>query len=199
MSETTRASQAKVQAGERSSTIERAVADIAAWSAVIVVDDEDRENEGDLIFAAGMATPELVASWCATPPATTCVPLDGDGCDRLGLPPMYSMNQDKHGTAYTVTVDARLGVGTGIGAADRAAMRLLADPKATANDFTRPGHVVHVRARRAVCCAARPPPGGPAVGPGPPGRAGTRGRDLRDRQPEGRRAHGADRRAASCR
>ncbi|MEU2229277.1 bifunctional 3,4-dihydroxy-2-butanone-4-phosphate synthase/GTP cyclohydrolase II, partial [Streptomyces sp. NPDC018347] len=77
-----------------------------------------------------------------------CVPLDGDDCDRLGLPPMYATNQDKHGTAYTVTVDAREGIGTGISASDRAAtMRLLANPESGANDFTRPGHVVPLRAK----------------------------------------------------
>ncbi|MBA5848528.1 bifunctional 3,4-dihydroxy-2-butanone-4-phosphate synthase/GTP cyclohydrolase II [Gordonia amicalis] len=129
-------------------TIERAIADIAAGKAVVVVDDEDRENEGDLIFAAEMATPELVAFMVRYTSGYLCVPLDGDACDRLGLPPMYSMNQDKHGTAYTVTVDAREGIGTGISASDRATtMRLLADPAATAGDFTRPGHVVPLRAK----------------------------------------------------
>ena len=113
----------------RFDSIERAVADIAAGKAVVVVDDEDRENEGDLIFAAEKATPELVAFMVRYTSGYLCVPLDGDDCDRLGLPPMYATNQDKHGTAYTVTVDAREGIGTGISASDRAAtMRLLADP-----------------------------------------------------------------------
>ncbi|MEO9328542.1 bifunctional 3,4-dihydroxy-2-butanone-4-phosphate synthase/GTP cyclohydrolase II [Gordonia aurantiaca] len=134
--------------GVKFDTIERAIADIAAGKAVVVVDDEDRENEGDLIFAAEKATPELVAFMVRYTSGYLCVPLDGDACDRLGLPPMYSMNQDKHGTAYTVTVDAREGIGTGISAADRATtMRLLADPNATAGDFTRPGHVVPLRAK----------------------------------------------------
>ncbi len=132
----------------RLDSIERAIADIAAGKAVVVVDDEDRENEGDLIFAAEKATPELVAFMVRYTSGYLCVPLDGDACDRLGLPPMYSMNQDKHGTAYTVTVDAREGIGTGISASDRATtMRLLADPEATAGDFTRPGHVVPLRAK----------------------------------------------------
>lgn len=98
----------------RFDSIERAVADIAAGKAVVVVDDEDRENEGDLIFAAEKATPELVAFMVRYTSGYLCVPLDGDDCDRLGLPPMYATNQDKHGTAYTVTVDAREGIGTGI-------------------------------------------------------------------------------------
>lgn len=132
----------------RFDTIERAVADIAAGKAVVVVDDEDRENEGDLIFAAEKATPELVAFMVRYTSGYLCVPLDGEDCDRLGLPPMYSVNQDKHGTAYTVTVDAKEGIGTGISASDRATtMRLLADPNATAQDFTRPGHVVPLRAK----------------------------------------------------
>jgi 3,4-dihydroxy 2-butanone 4-phosphate synthase/GTP cyclohydrolase II len=129
-------------------SIERAVADIAAGKAVVVVDDEDRENEGDLIFAAEKATPELVAFMVRYTSGFLCVPLVGEDCDRLGLPPMYSTNQDKRGTAYTVTVDARHDVGTGISASDRAhTMRLLADPDSTANDFTRPGHVVPLRAK----------------------------------------------------
>ena len=132
----------------RFDSVERAVADIAAGKAVVVVDDEDRENEGDLIFAAQMATPELVAFMVRYTSGYLCVPLTSEDCDRLGLPPMYATNQDKHGTAYTVTVDAREGIGTGISASDRAAtMRLLADPASTAHDFTRPGHVVPLRAK----------------------------------------------------
>ena len=132
----------------RFDTVERAIADIAAGKAVVVVDDEDRENEGDLIFAAEKATPELVAFMVRYTSGYLCVPLEGDDCDRLGLPPMYSTNQDKHGTAYTVTVDAKVGVTTGISANDRAVtMRLLADPKSGAEDFTRPGHVVPLRAK----------------------------------------------------
>ena len=104
----------------RLDTVERAVADIAAGKAVVVIDDEDRENEGDLIFAAEKATPELVAFMVRYTSGYLCVPLDGAICDRLGLLPMYAVNQDKHGTAYTVTVDAKVGVGTGISASDRA-------------------------------------------------------------------------------
>src|SRR5690606_29654368 len=132
----------------RFDTIERAVADIAAGKAVVVVDDEDRENEGDLIFAAEKATPELVAFMIRYTSGYICVPLVGDDCDRLGLPPMYATNQDKHGTAYTVSVDAREGITTGISAADRATtMRLLASADARADDLTRPGHVVPLRAK----------------------------------------------------
>jgi len=127
--------------------IERAIAAIAAGRPVIVVDDEDRENEGDLIFAAEMATPELVAFMVRYASGYICVPLTGETCDRLDLPPMYPA-QDRLRTAYTVTVDAREGVTTGISAADRArTIKLLADAGATAGDFVRPGHVVPLRAK----------------------------------------------------
>jgi 3,4-dihydroxy 2-butanone 4-phosphate synthase/GTP cyclohydrolase II len=130
-------------------SIERAVEDLAAGKAVVVVDDEDRENEGDLIFAAEKATPELVAFMVRYTSGYICVPLLESDCDRLDLPPMYHTNQDRRGTAYTVTVDAREGVSTGISATDRAqTMRLLADPTSTSGDFTRPGHVVPLRAKQ---------------------------------------------------
>jgi 3,4-dihydroxy 2-butanone 4-phosphate synthase / GTP cyclohydrolase II len=128
--------------------INRAIADIAAGRPVIVVDDEERENEGDLIFAAARAAPELLAFMVRYTSGYVCVALTGDDCDRLDLPPMYHTNQDKRGTAYTVTVDAREGVTTGISAADRAhTIRLLADPDAKSVDFVRPGHVVPLRAK----------------------------------------------------
>jgi 3,4-dihydroxy 2-butanone 4-phosphate synthase / GTP cyclohydrolase II len=128
--------------------IERAINDIKAGRAVIVVDDEDRENEGDLIFAAELATPELVAFMVRYTSGYVCVPLTEAEADRLDLPPMFRVNQDRRGTAYAVTVDSRDGVTTGISASDRArTIRLLADPDATAADFTRPGHVVPLRAK----------------------------------------------------
>ncbi len=129
-------------------SIDRAVADVAAGRPVIVVDDEERENEGDLILAAARATPELLAFMVRYTSGYICAALTGDDCDRLDLPPMYHTNQDKRGTAYTVTVDAREGVTTGISAADRAhTIRLLADPNAKSVDFVRPGHVVPLRAK----------------------------------------------------
>jgi 3,4-dihydroxy 2-butanone 4-phosphate synthase/GTP cyclohydrolase II len=128
--------------------IERAIAEIAKGNAVVVVDDEDRENEGDLIFAAEKATPELVAFMVRYTSGYICVPLPESDCDRLDLPPMYHTNQDRRGTAYTVTVDAAAGVSTGISATDRAhTMRLLADTDSKPADFTRPGHVVPLRAK----------------------------------------------------
>jgi len=129
-------------------SVRRAVADIAAGRAVVVVDDEDRENEGDLIFAAEKATPELVAFMVRHTSGYICVPLTDPDCDRLQLPPMYHTNQDPRGTAYRVAVDARDVAGTGISAADRAhTIRRLADPATRPFDLTRPGHVVPLRAR----------------------------------------------------
>ncbi|HKE64898.1 MAG TPA: bifunctional 3,4-dihydroxy-2-butanone-4-phosphate synthase/GTP cyclohydrolase II [Micromonosporaceae bacterium] len=129
-------------------TIEQAIADIATGRPVIVVDDEDRENEGDLIFAAELATPELVAFMVRHTSGYICVPLTGAECDRLELPPMYHTNQDRRGTAYTVTVDAREGIATGISAADRTrTIRLLASPDTKPVDLARPGHVVPLRAK----------------------------------------------------
>jgi 3,4-dihydroxy 2-butanone 4-phosphate synthase/GTP cyclohydrolase II len=128
--------------------IEKAIEALAAGRPVIVVDDEDRENEGDLIFAAEHATQELVAFMVRYTSGYICVPLTEAEADRLDLPPMFRVNQDRRGTAYTVTVDAREGVSTGISAADRAhTIRLLADPSSTAADFSRPGHVVPLRAK----------------------------------------------------
>lgn len=129
-------------------SIERAIEDIAAGRPVIVVDDEDRENEGDLIFAAEHATPELVAFMVRYTSGYICVPLPEAEADRLDLPPMFRTNQDARGTAYAVTVDARHGVTTGISAADRAhTIRLLASAQTQPADLSRPGHVVPLRAK----------------------------------------------------
>lgn len=131
----------------RLDSVEDAIADIAAGKAVVVVDNEDRENEGDLIFAAELATPELVAFMVRYSSGYICVPLLPEDCKRLNLPPMMGKNEDVRGTAYTVTVDAATGT-TGISATSRAETMLrLADPLSTADGFTRPGHVVPLAAR----------------------------------------------------
>ncbi|WP_028658610.1 bifunctional 3,4-dihydroxy-2-butanone-4-phosphate synthase/GTP cyclohydrolase II [Nocardioides insulae] len=128
--------------------VEQAIADIAAGKAVVVVDDEGRENEGDIIFAAEMATPELMAFTIRHSSGVICVPLPGEELDRLELPLMTTQNEDKMRTAYAVSVDAREGVSTGISAADRArTARLLADPGTEPVDLTRPGHVFPLRYR----------------------------------------------------
>jgi len=129
------------------STVDEAIARIAAGEAVIVVDDEDRENEGDLVFAAEKATPELLAFTTRHTAGVICVPMTGSELDRLGIPPMCTVNQDPKGTAFAVSVDARNDITTGISAADRArTIRLLADPATTTDDLARPGHVFPLRA-----------------------------------------------------
>ena len=112
-------------------TVEEAVAAIRAGKAVVVVDSEDRENEGDLIFAAQDATPELVAFTVRHTSGYICVSMSDERATALELPPMVVNNQDRHGTAYAVTVDAATGT-TGISARSRATtIAMLADGSAT--------------------------------------------------------------------
>jgi 3,4-dihydroxy 2-butanone 4-phosphate synthase / GTP cyclohydrolase II len=126
--------------------VDRAVKDIAAGRPVLVVDDENRENEGDIIFAASLATPELLAFMIRHTSGVICVPMREAELDRLQLPQMTSHNTEHHRTAFTVSVDVRAGTSTGISAADRAAtIRALADPATTATDLVRPGHVFPLR------------------------------------------------------
>src|SRR5689334_17323261 len=130
--------------------VEQAIADIAAGRPIVVVDDEDRENEGDLVVAAEMATPEIVAFMMSECRGLICAPMEGDELDRLRLPQMVDDNTESMKTAFTVSVDASAahGVTTGISAADRAAtLRLLADGVSEADDFVRPGHIFPLRAR----------------------------------------------------
>ena len=125
-----------------------AVAALRRGLPVIVVDDADRENEGDVVLAAVHATPEWIGWTVRHTSGLLCVPLPGALADALGLPPMVARNEDARGTAYTVSVDARVGTTTGISAADRATTaRLLADPATTAADLVRPGHMLPLRAR----------------------------------------------------
>jgi 3,4-dihydroxy 2-butanone 4-phosphate synthase / GTP cyclohydrolase II len=132
----------------RLDTVERAIADIAGGKAVVVVDDEDRENEGDIIFAAAKATPELMAFTIRYSSGVVCVPMPADMLDRLEIPLMTPHNREKLRTAYTVSVDARDGVTTGISAKDRAhTVRVLADSATEPWEITRPGHVFPLRYR----------------------------------------------------
>jgi 3,4-dihydroxy 2-butanone 4-phosphate synthase / GTP cyclohydrolase II len=131
----------------RLDSIEQAIADIAAGRPVVVVDDEDRENEGDLIFAARKATPELMGFMIRYTSGVVCVPMLGADLDRLKLPPMTAVNEDRKGTAYAVSADARDGITTGISAADRAhTVRVLSDSATEPYELTRPGHVFPLRA-----------------------------------------------------
>ncbi|MBT8159459.1 MULTISPECIES: 3,4-dihydroxy-2-butanone-4-phosphate synthase [Arthrobacter] len=127
--------------------VEAAVQAMAAGRPVIVVDNEDRENEGDIIFAAEHATPALMGWTIRYSSGVICVPLEGARADALALPPMVSVNEDAKGTAYTVSCDAAIGVSTGISATDRAlTARILADPSSTPSSITRPGHIFPLRA-----------------------------------------------------
>ncbi|MEU1278351.1 bifunctional 3,4-dihydroxy-2-butanone-4-phosphate synthase/GTP cyclohydrolase II [Streptomyces sp. NPDC005805] len=130
--------------------VAQAIRDIAAGRPVVVVDDEDRENEGDLVIAAEKATPEIIAFMMSECRGLICAPMEGEELDRLELPQMVEHNTESMRTAFTVSVDAgpQHGVTTGISAADRAAtLRLLADGAAGPGDFVRPGHIFPLRAR----------------------------------------------------
>ncbi|MFG2560461.1 bifunctional 3,4-dihydroxy-2-butanone-4-phosphate synthase/GTP cyclohydrolase II [Streptomyces sp. NPDC048496] len=130
--------------------VEQAIRDIAAGRPVVVVDDEDRENEGDLVIAAEKATPEIVAFMMSECRGLICAPMENDELERLDLPQMVAHNTESMRTAFTVSVDASAahGVTTGISAADRATtLRTLAGGRAGPGDFVRPGHIFPLRAR----------------------------------------------------
>lgn len=127
--------------------VELAVAAMGRGEAVLVVDDEDRENEGDIIFAAQHSTPALMGWTIRHSSGVICVPMDDAHADSLKLPPMVTNNQDAKGTAYTVSCDAAHGITTGISATDRSlTARVLADPASTFDAVTRPGHIFPLRA-----------------------------------------------------
>jgi 3,4-dihydroxy-2-butanone 4-phosphate synthase len=129
-------------------SVERAIAAIAQGQFVIVVDDESRENEGDLIIAADAITAESMAFMVRHTSGLVCVALPGEQLDHLQLPPMVQDNKDPFRTAFTISVDKRCGITTGISAADRAAtIRALVHPTSQADDFVRPGHLFPLRAR----------------------------------------------------
>ncbi|MGW8889592.1 bifunctional 3,4-dihydroxy-2-butanone-4-phosphate synthase/GTP cyclohydrolase II [Streptomyces sp. NPDC055749] len=130
--------------------VEQAIRDIAAGRPVVVVDDEDRENEGDLVIAAEKATPEIIAFMMSECRGLICAPMENDELERLELPQMVDNNTESMKTAFTVSVDASAayGVTTGISAADRATtLRMLAGGEAGPGDFVRPGHIFPLRAR----------------------------------------------------
>lgn len=132
----------------RLATVEEALAALRAGRPVLVTDDEDRENEGDVVLAAETVTPEWMAWTIRHSSGYICAPMPDEVADRLALPLMVPDNRDPLRTAYTVTVDAAEGITTGISAADRAhTVRTLADAAATADKLIRPGHVVPLRAR----------------------------------------------------
>jgi len=129
-------------------SIPELLAELRAGRPVIVVDDEDRENEGDLIFAAEHASAELLGFTIRYTGGIVCLALPNAVADRLAFPPMVQQNTAQRETAFTVSIEAREGISTGISAADRAhTIRLAARPEASAADFARPGHVFPLRAR----------------------------------------------------
>jgi 3,4-dihydroxy 2-butanone 4-phosphate synthase/GTP cyclohydrolase II len=130
-------------------TIEQAVADLQAGRMIVVVDDEDRENEGDLTLAAEFATPEAINFMARFGRGLICLTLTEERADYLRLGPMTQDNTSRFGTAFTESIEAREGVTTGISAADRAhTIQVAISPASTHNDLARPGHVFPLRARR---------------------------------------------------
>jgi 3,4-dihydroxy 2-butanone 4-phosphate synthase/GTP cyclohydrolase II len=125
-----------------------ALESLRAGRPVLVTDDADREDEGDVVLAAELVTPEWLGWTVRHSSGLLCVPLSAERAAALELPPMVERNEDSRRTDYTVSVDAAVGVTTGISAADRArTARVLADPAATPGDLVRPGHVFPLRAR----------------------------------------------------
>mmetsp|Transcript_24036 Transcript_24036/g.55298 ORF Transcript_24036/g.55298 Transcript_24036/m.55298 type:complete len:567 (+) Transcript_24036:122-1822(+) len=130
-------------------SVEKTISAIGKGEVVVVTDDEDRENEGDLIMAAELATPEAIAFFIRYTSGVLCVGMNSDRLDELELPQMVSNNQDPKNTAFTLSVDALVGgISTGISATDRATtLRLLADKASSADMFCRPGHIFPLRAK----------------------------------------------------
>jgi 3,4-dihydroxy 2-butanone 4-phosphate synthase/GTP cyclohydrolase II len=130
-------------------SIEEILADLRAGRMVVIMDDEDRENEGDLIMAAERTTPESVAFMIRHTSGIICVPMEEEGLVRLDLPQMVLANSESHRTAFTVSVDLKAGTTTGVSSADRAAtIRALADASTVPGDFARPGHIFPLRSRK---------------------------------------------------
>ena len=125
------------------------LAELRAGRMVVIMDDEDRENEGDLIMAAECVTPDAVAFMIRHTSGIICVPMEEQRLARLELPQMVPVNDEQQRTAFTVSVDVRAGTTTGVSSADRAAtIRALADEASVPGDFARPGHIFPLRARR---------------------------------------------------
>ena len=129
-------------------SVEEAISDIKNGKIIIVVDDENRENEGDFIMSAQMVTPESVNFMATHGRGLICTPLSKEIASRLDLPPMIAKNTDSLETAFTVTVDAKKNITTGISASDRShTIELLANPTTRPTDFVRPGHIFPLIAR----------------------------------------------------
>ncbi|OBY04860.1 3,4-dihydroxy-2-butanone-4-phosphate synthase [Rhizobium leguminosarum bv. trifolii] len=128
-------------------TIEDAISAIASGQMVVVVDDQNRENEGDIVVAADAVTPEAIAFMMTHARGLVCIAMEGERLDALDIPLMVPNNTESHKTAFTVSVDYLKGTTTGISAADRAAtVRALVDDRAKPDEFARPGHIFPLRA-----------------------------------------------------
>ena len=169
-------------------TIEEALDEIRSGRMVIVCDDEGRENEGDLTMAAQFVTPEAINFMAKYGRGLICLAMSTERCDKLGLHPMTRNNQSRFETAFTVSIEAREGVTTGISAADRArTVQVAIDPRSRAEDLVQPGHVFPLRARPGGVSGAHRADGG-GGGPVPPCRPQPGRGHLRDH--ERRRHHG---------
>lgn len=128
-------------------SIESAIEEFKAGKALVVVDDEDRENEGDLVFAGALITTESMNFMIKNTSGVVCVPMLAEDLDRLNLPPMTAINEDKKSTAFSVSVDAAIGITTGISAEDRCrTIKVLADRNSKSTDVSKPGHIFPLRA-----------------------------------------------------
>src|SRR5215472_9345686 len=130
-------------------SVDDITAEMRAGRMVVIMDGEDRENEGDLIMAAEHASPEAVAFMIRHTSGIICVPMEEEQLARLELPQMVPVNSETHRTAFTVSVDLKAGTTTGVSSADRAAtIRALADASTVSTDFARPGHIFPLRSRK---------------------------------------------------
>src|SRR5262245_11611317 len=131
----------------RFAKVEEALEDLRSGRVVVILDDEDRENEGDLACAAEFVTPEIINFMATHGRGLVCLPMTGDRLDALQIPQMVTENTARRGTAFCVSIEARRDVTTGISAADRATtIRVAVDPATRASDLARPGHVFPLRA-----------------------------------------------------
>ena len=154
--------------------VESAIAEFRAGRMIVVVDDEDRENEGDLTLAAEFVTPEAINFMAKFGRGLICLTLTEDRADYLRLGPMTQDNTSRFGTAFTETIEAREGVTTGISAADRAhTIKVAIDSASTAQDLARPGHIFPCAPARVASWSAparpKPPSTSPAAASFPPG------------------------------
>ena len=150
-------------------TIDEAIEEIRAGRFVVVVDDADRENEGDLTIAAQFVTPEAITFMATHGRGLICLCLTPERCDELDLRPMTDHNETPLGTAFTVSIEAREGVSTGISAHDRArTIQVAIDPSSVPHDLVQPGHVFPLRAKRGGVLGARARPRRRSTSPGSP-------------------------------